>query len=93
MEFSSLNVKNFFIFSQKKAFLIFREMELFKKTSYISGGNFSKNFLIISEMELSSPRFKKFLVLLLQNNFLMFQEGTCKVRKTNIFFISANGTF
>ena len=33
MDFSSLNIKKFLIFSQKKAFLIFREM----KPSYILG--------------------------------------------------------
>ena len=45
MELSSHKIKKFLIFSQKKAFLMFWEMELFKKTSYISGGNFtcSKN--------------------------------------------------
>ena len=31
MKFSSLNTKNFLIFSQKKIFLIFREMEPTKK--------------------------------------------------------------
>ena len=36
-------IKKFLIFSQKKAFLIFWELELFKNTSYISGGNFPKN--------------------------------------------------
>ena len=41
---SVLRLKSFYIFS-KKAFLIFWETELFRKTSYISGGNFlsSKN--------------------------------------------------
>ena len=33
MELSGYNIKKFFIFSQKKAFLIFLEMELF----YVSG--------------------------------------------------------
>ena len=38
-------IKKFRIFSQKKPFLIFWEMELLKKTSYISGGKLlsSKN--------------------------------------------------
>ena len=41
----SPKIKKVLIFSHKKAFLIFQEMELFKKTFYISGGNFlsSKN--------------------------------------------------
>ena len=34
--------KNSNIFSEK-SFLIFREMELFKKTSYISAGNFPRS--------------------------------------------------
>ena len=33
-------IKKFVIFSEKKAFLIFRETELFKKSSFISGENF-----------------------------------------------------
>ena len=48
MELSSLKTKKFLIFSQKKAFLIFLEIELLKKTCYISEGNlyFEKwNFL------------------------------------------------
>ena len=40
MELSSAKIKKVLIFSQKKKLLIFREMELFKKPSYISGGNF-----------------------------------------------------
>ena len=45
MQLSSPKIKKVLIFSQKKTFLIFGEIELFKKTSYISGGNFpsSKN--------------------------------------------------
>ena len=37
-----LGKKNSNIFSEK-SFLIFREMELFKKTSYISAGNFPRS--------------------------------------------------
>ena len=37
-----LEKKNSNIFSEK-SFLIFREMELFKKTSYISAGNFPRS--------------------------------------------------
>ena len=48
MEFSNLKPKKLFIFREmelsyifsKKPFLIFQETELFKTTSYISGGNF-----------------------------------------------------
>ena len=53
MELCGSNIKNFLIFSQKKAFLIFRENEtpkiffIFQETelSYVSGSNFpcSKN--------------------------------------------------
>ena len=40
MELSSPSIKKSILFPQKKAFLIFRKIKLFKKTSYISGGNF-----------------------------------------------------
>ena len=48
MELSNPKIRKFLIFSifsQKKSFLKFLEMELFKKTSFILGGNFpnSKN--------------------------------------------------
>ena len=36
MELSSPKLKKFLIFSQKKAFLIVQEMQLLKKTFYIS---------------------------------------------------------
>ena len=39
MELSDSNIKNFFIFYQKKAFIIFREMETLKE------------FLMFQEME------------------------------------------
>ena len=38
MKLSSSKIKKFPIFSQKEAFLIFQEMELFRKTSYILEG-------------------------------------------------------
>ena len=43
--FLALRLKQFLYFLKKEAVLIFRETELFKKTSYISEGNFlsSKN--------------------------------------------------
>ena len=37
MELPNSDIKKFFIFSQKKAFLIFWEMETPKKLPYISG--------------------------------------------------------
>ena len=43
MELSGPRIKNFLIFRQKKYFLIFWEMELFKKTSYIYQGNFTNS--------------------------------------------------
>ena len=45
MELSDHKIKKILIFSLKKASRIFREMEPFKRTSCISGGNFlrSKN--------------------------------------------------
>ena len=63
--------------------------KLFKKTFYISGETFSsmknkktlwKKLFYFWEMELSSPKIKKFV--------LTFQEGTCKAWKSNIFYIS-----
>ena len=65
MGLSSPKIKKTPIFSQKKAFLIFRAKDLFKKTPYISEGNFPswkikkptlKKFLIFREIELSSPQ-------------------------------------
>ena len=61
MELSGSNIKKFLIFSQKKAFLIFRETETPKKflifqemeLSYISRSGNPKKFLIFQEMELS----------------------------------------
>ena len=71
MELSNPKIKKVLIFSlKKKAFLMFWEMELSKKTSYISGKNFLslqikgptlKKFLVFHEMEISSPKLKKLL--------------------------------
>ena len=51
MQLSSSNIKKFLIFSQKKAFLIIREMEL----SYISGNGNPEKILIFQEAELTKP--------------------------------------
>ena len=37
MKLSTSNIKTFLMFSQKKAFFIFRETEIRKKIPYISG--------------------------------------------------------
>ena len=70
MELCDSKIEKFLTFSQKKAFLIFWEMELFKKTSYIlRNGTFQaqkikkkktqrKNFLYF-EKKHSSPKLKK----------------------------------
>ena len=50
MELSSSNIKRFLIFSQKKAFLIFRETDTPKK------------FFIFQETESSNPKLKKLLI-------------------------------
>ena len=58
MELSGSNIKKFFLFSQKKAFLIFRETETTKKLfifqetelSYISGNGNPKKLLIFQEV-------------------------------------------
>ena len=89
MEFSGSNINKFLIFSQKKAFLIFRngnpeKFFLFQETAYISGSNFPspkskknpllKSFLYFGEKELSSGK---------SNKLLIFQKGTYKAPKTN----------
>ena len=58
MELSGSNIKKFFLLSQKKAFLIFRETETTKKLfifqetelSYISGNGNPKKLLIFQEV-------------------------------------------
>ena len=47
MELSGLNIKKFVIFSQKKSFLIFRELETTKNSLYFR----KRNFLIFQETE------------------------------------------
>ena len=77
MKLSSSNIKKFFIFSQKKAFLIFGETEtpkkflIFQETSYISGSNFElkkilknplwKNVLYFGKWNFLAPSLKNFL--------------------------------
>ena len=74
MEPSCPKIKNFLIFSQKKVFLIFREMKLsspklkklliFQKRTFRPQKikkNTLKKFLIFQEIELSSPKLKKLL--------------------------------
>ena len=69
MEFSVSDIKKkFFIFSQKKAFLIFQE------TSYISGSNFllsdkkkkkktrEKSLIFQQKMKIFSPNLKKLII-------------------------------
>ena len=68
-------------------------MELFKETSYISGGNFLssqnkkkttlKKFLIFRETELFSPKLKKFLHFS-KNNFSYILGGNLQSLKNNI---------
>ena len=57
-------------------------MELFKRTSYISGENFP------SSKNKKKPNLKKFLIFFLKKVFLIFQEGTCKAQKTKLSYIS-----
>ena len=40
LDLSCQKIKKLLKFFHKRAFLIFREMEIFKKTSYILGGHF-----------------------------------------------------
>ena len=51
MEFSDPKIKNFLVFSQKKDFLIFREMKLSSPKL--------KKLLIFQEIELSNRKLKK----------------------------------
>ena len=55
MELSGSNIKKFQIFSQKKAFLILRRMEL----SYISGIGNLKTFLIFQGVTFRARKMKK----------------------------------
>ena len=54
MELSGSRTKKFHILSQKKAFLIFREMEL----SYISGKEILKKLLIFLEVTFQAEKTK-----------------------------------
>ena len=54
MELSGSRTKKFLILSQKKAFLIFREMEL----SYISGKETLKKLLIFLEVTFQAEKTK-----------------------------------
>ena len=70
MKHSGSNIKKFFIFPQKKAFLIFRAMETRKKflifqetgLSYILGKGNPNKFLIFQEIELSNFKLKKIII-------------------------------
>ena len=75
MGLSSPKIKKFLILSQKKLFFIFQEMELFKKTSYISRGKFpsSKN------KNLSKICLDKVLPTFLDDCW-----SSCKIKKTLI---------
>ena len=44
-------------------------------------------------MELSSPKLKELISFLEKRNFLIFQEGTCKARKTKTSYISLKKLF
>ena len=66
MELSGSNVKKFLIFSQKNAFLIFKESEL----SYISGNGNPKKLLIFQEVTVHARKMKRTTI----KKFLIFQE-------------------
>ena len=84
MELSGSNIKKFLIFSQKKAFHIFREIETPKKIIYVSGNGTSLYFrkiFIFQEVtflaqiiKLSGSNIKKFLIFSQKKVFLIFQE-------------------
>ena len=86
MECSGPNIKKFLSFSQKKAFLIFQEMEL----SYISGNGNPKNLLIFEEVTFLAWKMKKKKVLYFRKwnfpapslkNFLYFRTELAKPEK------------
>ena len=74
MQLSSPKIKKLLIFSQRKTFFIFREMELFKKISYISVENFSgsknkkiplrKKFLYFAKWNFLTPSFNIITLIL-----------------------------
>ena len=79
MELSGSNIKKYLTFSQKKAFLIFLVRKPPKTTFIFQKKNIPKKFLILQEIELSSPSLKKLPI---------FQEGTIKsLKKIGIFLI------
>ena len=85
MELSDSNIKTFFIFHQKKAFLIFREMETLKE------------FLMFQKMEtLENIIFKEVTFLTEKKptlkKCLTFQEMELSSHKLKIFFIFWEGT-
>ena len=59
-ELSSSNIKKNLVFSQKKAFLISREMETPKKIPYISRNVSPKKMLIFQEVIFRARKMKKF---------------------------------
>ena len=94
MEISSPMIKKFLIYSQKKAFLIFPEMERFKKLPIFQEQTFPaqknkkptlKEFLIYQEMKLSGPKllyFHIFIILLyFQKTFICFSKDFLYFRR------------
>ena len=93
--------KNFYIFF-KKVFLIFREMELsylkikkvliFPEIEFSSPKNNKKlhceKISYISRNGTFYPKAQKVLIFFLKKNFSIFQEGTCKARKSKVFYTS-----
>ena len=67
MELLGPKIKKFLAFFQKKAFVIFQEMELSSPKNFPSSKNKKeltpKKFLIFPEMELSSHKLKELLYL------------------------------
>ena len=59
MEFSGSNIKKFFIFSQKKAFLIFQEAETPKKFLIFQERKTLKSFLYSEKQNFPSLKNKK----------------------------------
>ena len=87
MEISESKIKEFLIFSQKKAFLIFPEMEpcIFSSRLKSKKNSPRENFLYSGKIELSNSHIKKFIIFSRKKAFLYFEKR--KPRKNFLYFL------
>ena len=90
MEISECKIKEFLIFSQKKAFLIFPEMEpcIFQLKVKKQKNPPRENLLYSRKIELSNSHIKKFLIFSRKKAFLYFDKR--KPRKNFLYFLERN---